>query len=268
MDWRVYRNHSLKGDMTSSMDHQADSPQDKQYQAETPEWDNAQTLQAALNLIQQKDQPTTARLDAIRFIIDQFEAKFFPILEGVLNDDSEHPDVRSAAALALGKIGGDEALSTLISHARSSDVTVKNYTIQALGLLGREEGIPSLLDALGDANNTIFASAAEALGEIGKPAVPHLIGLLENEGVKDDVRCIAAWQLGQLRYSEPVPTLVKAIKAYPNPEIQALCIWALGEIGLHTADVIDVLHWAKQQDNEALSERAKMAFQKIARHLN
>jgi HEAT repeat protein len=250
------------------MANQTDGPQDNQHQSDTPNGDDSQTLQTALNLIRQKDQPPTARLDAIRFIIDQFETKFFPILEGVLNDDSEHPDVRSAAALALGKIGGDEALSTLISHAHSSDVTVKNYTIQALGILGREEGIPLLLEALGDTNNTIFASAAEALGEIGKPAVPHLIALLENTGVKDDVRCIAAWQLGQLKYSEPIPTLVKAIKAYPNPEIQALCIWALGEIGVHTADVIDVLHWAKQQENQAISDRAKMAFHKIARHLN
>jgi len=250
------------------MDNPTDGPQDNQHPAKNPEWDNTQTLQAALNLIQQKDQPPTARLDAIRFIIDQFETKFFPILEGVLNDDSEHPDVRSAAALALGKVGGDDALSTLISHVHSSDITVKNYTLQALGMLGREEGIPSLLEALSDANNTIFASAAEALGEIGKPAVPHLIGLLENTGVKDDVRCIAAWQLGQLKYSEAIPTLVKAIRAYPNPEIQALCIWALGEIGIHTPDVIDVLHWAKNQQDQALSDRAKMAFHKIARHLN
>lgn len=233
--------------------------------------DNLTVLGRALDIAQTRQEPTGYRLDAIRFIIDQFESKFFPILEGILNDDTEHPDVRSAAALALGKIGGDSALSTLLRHVHSSDITVKNYTMQALGLLGRTEGIPFLIEALRDDNNTVFASAAQALGEIGRPVVPHLMALLtehDNPDVKDDARCIAAWQLGLLRYTEAVPALLGTVKDEPNAEVAALSIWALGEIGYGSEDVLETLNWAKIQADPALSQRARMALRKIARHLN
>lgn len=223
----------------------------------------------ALHILQERSQPTTTRLDAIHFIIDQFESKFFPVLESLLNDENEDPDVRSAAALALGKIGGDMALKLLMAHVNSTDITVKNYTVQALGLLGREEGIPVLIESLGDTNNRIFASAAEALGEIGKPAVPHLMQLLPlNSAVRDDARCVAAWQLGQLKYTEAVPALISTIRENQNPEVVALCIWALGEIGHFSTEVTDVLNWASTQENPALHERAKMARHKITRYLN
>ncbi len=225
-------------------------------------------LGRALNIAQTRQEPTSYRLDAIRFIIDQFESKFFPILEGILNDETEHPDVRSAAALALGKIGGDPALSTLLQHVHSDDVTVKNYTMQALGILGRTEAIPYLIAGLRDDNNTVFASAAQSLGEIGRPVVPHLMALLETHDNPDDARCIAAWQLGQLRYTEAVPALVSSVQGEANTEVAALSIWALGEIGYGSDAVMTALNWAKSQQDPALSQRAAMALRKIARHLN
>ena len=48
----------------------------------------------------------------------------------------------------------------------------------------------------------------------------------------------------------------------------ALCIWALGEIGFGPQEVLEVLNWAKQQENPAISERAGRAIKKIARHVN
>ncbi|MEB3287957.1 MAG: HEAT repeat domain-containing protein [Vampirovibrionales bacterium] len=229
-----------------------------------------QVLEQALSVVQEKTQPPGNRLDAIRFIIDQFESKFFPILEGILNDETEHPDVRSAAALALGKVGGDGALNALMAHVDSHDVTVKNYSLQALGILGREEGIPPLLEALEDGNNTIFASAAQALGEIGKPAVPHLIHLLDPKeaDVRDDARCVAAWQLGKMKYAEAIPALLKSIATLENIEVKALSIWALGEIGVATAEVLETLKRAKVDPDNAISERATMAMHKITRYLN
>lgn len=223
-------------------------------------------LDEAIRILRDKSQPPTIRLDATLFIVDSFEEECLHIFEDILNDSSEHPDVRSAVALGLGEIGGDRPMEILIQHADSDDITVKNYVIQALGRLKREESVPALIHALKDKSNIIFASAAEALGKIGKPVVPHLIRLL-SEGA-DDARCVAAWQLGELRYTDAVPPLIRVIKEEKNTELVALAIWALGEIGFGPKEVIDTLTWAKGQSEPDIHLRAALAIKKIARHEN
>jgi HEAT repeat protein len=223
-------------------------------------------LEDAINILKDPTRAPDIRLDAILFIVERFEPDCLHIFEDLLNDRNEHPDVRSAAALALGKVGGDRVLEILARHVHSEDITVKNHVIQALGILGTEDAAPLLIEALKDPSNFVFASAAEALGRIGKPVVPHLIKLLF-EGA-DDARCVAAWQLGELRYTEAVPALVQVIREAQNTEILALAIWALGEIGFGPKDVLDILHWAKSQSEPDIHLRAEMAIKKIARHAN
>jgi HEAT repeat protein len=223
-------------------------------------------LDDILNILKERTQSPSLRLDAILYIVDKFEDDCLPIFEDILRDDSEDPDVRSAVALAIGKIGGERSLGLLLDHAKSDDVTVRNYVIQALGMLEREETVPALIDALKDTNNTIFASAADSLGRVGKPAVPYLIDLLQKGA--DDARCVAAWKLGELRYTDAVPALVEVIQKNENVEISALAIWALGEIGFSTQDVMDVLSWAKEEEEPDIRLRAEVAVKKIARHGN
>jgi HEAT repeat protein len=229
--------------------------------------DDITPLETAINIVKQKEYPPSSRLNAILYMVEKFEPSCLPVLEEILNDPHEEPDVRSAAALALGKCGGDWALDILKRMANNENATIKNYSVQALGLLGHEEGVPILLDALKDEDNAVFASAAEALGRIGKPVVPHLIDLLKS-GPAEDARCIAAWQLGTLRYVEAIPTLIQVVRNDKNTEVVALSIWALGEIGFGPDDVLDTLKWAKTQDDPAISKRAEMAIKKITRHVN
>lgn len=224
------------------------------------------TIDQAVNIAREKSQPPKTRLDAILYIIDQFDSKFFPLLEEIVNDETEHPEVRSAAALALGKIGGDRALETLLNHTHTSDPTLKNNTMHALAMLGREECIPPLIEALKDKNNVIFATAAEALGKFGRPVIPYLIDLLEAGA--DDARCIAAWQLGELRYMDAVPALTRRVKEERNPDVTALSIWALGEIGYGPTEVVSTLEWAAHHENPAIHLRASRALKKISRHVN
>lgn len=217
-------------------------------------------------VIEDKSNPPKKRLDAILFLIDMFQGEYFDLLTKIIEDDDEHPDVRSAAALSMGKIGGDRALKVVLKHTQSKDLTLKNYSLQALGMLKREEGIEPLIEALKDEDNIVFASAAEALGKIGKPVVPHLMELLESGA--EDARCVAAWQLGELRYVEAIPALIKIIPNDDNTDLVALCIWALGEIGYGTPEVIDVLEWGKKHESPDVHERARSAALKIARHVN
>ncbi|WP_373533325.1 HEAT repeat domain-containing protein [Vampirovibrio sp.] len=229
--------------------------------------DDTTPIETAINIVRQKEYPPSSRMNAILFMLEKFEPQCLPVLEEILKDPEEEPDVRSAAALALGKVGGDGALELLQNMAHSEDPILKNYSLQALGMTGREETIPVLLEALSDQDNTIFASAAEALGRIGKPVVPHLITLL-NTSTAEDARCIAAWQLGTLRYTEAVPTLIEVIQADKNPEVIALAIWALGEIGFGPPEVLDLLQKQRAHEDPAINKRAEMAIKKITRHVN
>lgn len=223
-------------------------------------------MHLALQVAQTRSEPPKVRMDAILLIIDQFEARFLTIFENLLKDPDEHPDVRSAAALALGRIGGDKAFALLARHASDEDVTVRNYSVQALGSMGREDAIPYLIEALKDDNNTIFGSAAEALGQIGRPVVPYLIELLKTGA--EDAKCVAAWQLGQLRYIEAIPALLHTIQTDPNRDLVALAIWALGEIGMGPENVLETLNRAKHHEDPAIHKRAERAMKKIARHVN
>ncbi len=229
--------------------------------------DDTTPLETAINIVRQKEYASSSRLNAILYMVEKFEPICLPVLEEILNDADEEADVRSAAALALGKVGGERAVDLLKQLAQNEPPPVKTYSLQALGMSGREEVVPVLLDALKDQDNDVFASAAEALGLIGKPVVPHLIALLKPDSA-DDARCIAAWQLGTLRYSEAVPPLVQVVRNDQNPEVVALAIWALGEIGLSEPDVLEALKWAKTQTDPAINQRADMAIKKISRHVN
>lgn len=230
--------------------------------------DNESPLETAINIVRQKEYPPSSRLNAILYMVEKYQAdECLRVFEEILSDPDEHPDVRSGAALALGKVGGDRALELLKKMAHEQDNTVRSYSVQGLGMLGREEVIPDLLNALKDEDNHVFASAAEALGRIGKPVVPHLISLLES-GPREDARCIAAWQLGTLQETEAVPFLVRVIREDKNTELVALSIWALGEIGHRADNVLEALNWARSQEDPAINKRAVMAIKKIARHVN
>lgn len=227
-----------------------------------------------VQILKEKSHPPKIRFDAILAVVEACEPAILPVFEEILNDPTEHPDVRSAVALALGKIGaktefsthGIEILQILQRHAHDMDSTVRNYVIQALGSLGREEVIPVLIEALKDKNNTVFASAAQALGGVGQRAIPYLIRLL-SEGA-DDARCVAAWQLGELCGLAAVPSLLKIVQGDPNPEVVALSIWALGEIGAGPRDVMDVLKLTCGQSDPDIRLRAEKAFAKIVSQSN
>lgn len=229
--------------------------------------DDITPIETAINIVRQKDYPPASRMNAILFMVEKFEPQCLPVLEEILNNPEEDADVRSAAALALGKVGEDRALELLKQMANSENATIKNYSLQALGMTGREETVPILLNALKDEDNAVFASAAEALGRIGKPVVPHLINLLGTQNA-EDARCIAAWQLGTLRYTEAVPHLLTVIRTDKNTELRALAIWALGEIGFGPPEVLAQLQQERTHEDPTISKRAEMAIKKITRHVN
>ncbi len=223
-------------------------------------------LEEAVQILKEKSQSSTARLDALLAIVEHFENPYFLLFEEILTDTDDDPDVRSAIALALGKIAGDKPVRILEAASHDNNPTVRHYVMQALGMTHQAAAAPILIQALKDKNNNVFAAASEALGELGTAAIPHLIDLLSSGAA--DAQCIAAWQLGELGAQESIPALVEAIRRKSNVSVMALCIWALGEIGFGSQDVLDILIEARHEEEPDVRLRAETAIKKIVRHVN
>ncbi len=227
---------------------------------------NPLSLDDAIDIVKKKDQALALRMDAVLTIVNKFETEYFPLFEEILKDQDESEDIRSCVALALGKISGEIPFQILKSCAKDSNTTVRNYVIQALGMTYQEAAAPLLIQALEDSSNTVFASATEALNMLGSKATPYLIELLSTGA--DDARCIAAWQLGEMQEQDSIPALLENIKRGSSVSVIALCIWALGEIGLGTDEVLQILSEARKEPEPDVRLRAETAIKKIASHQN
>jgi len=94
--------------------------------------------------------------------IPDIENELIRILEG-----QEDPVTRSAAALALGFIGGDQSLEPLVRSLQTEAPTIAMEAAASLGRLGRPEAVEPLCGALKHADPNVRANAAIALGALG-----------------------------------------------------------------------------------------------------
>jgi len=108
----------------------------------------------------------------------------------------------------------------------------RGMVVYALGKFGKmhpeHEKIGDIVSALAEIlKNEKSMGASNALSEIGKPAIPALIALLENEN--QDVRYYAVQSLSQKGNIEAVPFLIKTMKD-KSSKVRHRCANALGQI--------------------------------------
>lgn len=130
------------------------------------------------------------------------------------------PDVRSRAALDLGKRGDEDAVDTLIQAlCRETDLLVREDITWSLVRL-REASLSPLLDLLHDENPATRHHAAHVLGKIADPrAVDALILSLRDRD--DTVTLKAAFALSQIGDERAVPALIDLL-AHKNREVQSM----------------------------------------------
>lgn len=223
-------------------------------------------LESAIAILKQKSESIQSRQDAILTILKEFRMEHFELFETILSDEEDEAQVRMMVALCLGKLGTPDCIVILEKQVNHPDPLLRSYIIQALGMTNDELALPLIVNALQDSNNTVFASASQCLSQFGKKAVPYLVDLLVDG--KDDERCIAAWNLGEIAEKTCVPQLVENVLHEQNDEVLALSIWALGRIGEYSDAVIDSLKKASERDTPEVRLRAEVALKKIARNLN
>lgn len=140
--------------------------------------------------------------------------------------------VRREVAYALGETRSRTAVDGLVTAlARDKEAGVRGAAAVALGRLGDERAVSPLSETLGrripgtgifsritrgkmDENEFVRRAAAEALGHIGsRAAVPALVATLTNEHAGDDVRREAARALGLIGDPTAVPALRSVLAA-------------------------------------------------------
>ncbi|MCO6438591.1 MAG: HEAT repeat domain-containing protein [Phycisphaerae bacterium] len=117
---------------------------------------------------------------------------------------------RYALALALGRIGSDQALDALLGALGDPHAWVRSQAAEQLGKLGAEKAVAGLTYLLKDPDRGVRGAAAIALGDVGSAdAVDALMNALQDED--DYVRLHAAESLGKIgsgRASEALISLL------------------------------------------------------------
>ncbi|MBI4752642.1 MAG: HEAT repeat domain-containing protein [Acidobacteria bacterium] len=140
------------------------------------------------------------------------------------------PDVRSSAAMALGKICEPSAVEPLIKLLEDRDSTVRYEAAEALGLLGDKRAVEPLIQCLEDSNSWVRSHAASALGKLNdQSAVMPLMHLLVRGDPLND-QPTAAGALGELRDERAVEPLINLFEK-ADDLYQSTFLSALGKIG-------------------------------------
>ena len=138
------------------------------------------------------------------------------------------PDVRIAAADALGRIGHKPATRPLIRALYDVREDVRCAAARALGRIGSPDAVDPLSRLLKAPQWAARKAAAEALGAIASPAaVPHLARAMRDPNPA--VAAVAA--AGLLNTGEAGTSALLDALADPAPSARRAAVYALGQGG-------------------------------------
>ncbi|KYK35213.1 MAG: HEAT repeat domain-containing protein [Theionarchaea archaeon] len=153
-----------------------------------------------------------------------------PLIEAFTID--EERSVRERAADALGKIGSEKAVEFLIKALSISESSfVRLNAVKTLEKIGSEKAVEPLIKAFADEESGVRGRVADALGKIGsEKAVEPLIEALTTDEDKS-LRSNAADALGRIGSEKAVEPLVKALTTDKFSLVRLNAATALGRIG-------------------------------------
>ncbi len=131
----------------------------------TADWGQEDRL---IRLLQDSRTPAARKARVIQSLGDMFSAKAVPYLQSALNDPDM--EISKAAALALGNIGHQDSIASLVEMLRTGKPEQKVAAAKALGKVGALHGdasiIPPLLDALKTDDLVLKTEVVWALGQL------------------------------------------------------------------------------------------------------
>lgn len=138
-----------------------------------PDANNESTLIAALR----KERSEIVRFELTKALGKMQSAQAREPIEDLLADDSQSPDVRAAAATALGRIGDQSSIGPLADRLSDDDRFIRATAVKALGELEAKGRVAELTvlfrnDPIGDVRQAAF----DALVNISGPEAERTVG--------------------------------------------------------------------------------------------
>lgn len=184
----------------------------------------------------------------------------FELQEIAFGDSAE--DVRVAAVEALGTLGEQMPVMSLLLALRDSFWDVRAAAVQALGKLGKRTPVTHLIAHLKqESDMSVREAIVRVLGQQSKTTLVDIFVdvLLEDENWL--VREAAAWALGELGEHAPLPALIYALHFDPSEQVRAAAASSLGPTGGQGA--ITSLFEALEDDDSDVQEAAALALQQL-----
>jgi HEAT repeat protein len=200
--------------------------------------------------LEDQSQPVRERLEIIKTFGDWGKAQVRPPLVAVLKD--QQPEIRAAAARALGWQGNDEAVSALRERVETpgETVAVKAAAVRSLGRIGDRSARALVVSFTRDPDASIREAAlwSVALGSLVDPAdrTFYLMGLAEDRAAEGQLRAEAIRTLADVKEERVIESLSRILESEPRltialppgpPTEQQLMV-------LRYAQVRDVAAWA------------------------
>jgi HEAT repeat protein len=210
-----------------------------------------------------KDPDPQVRIRAIRLHWEDEDPKLVPIFLKMLVDD-EDPDVRAAAANALGLfvyLGELEKIQSEQHHriedallkaaTTSKNILVRRRALESLGYSGRDEVIPLIDAAYHEKDPDWVVSALFAMGRSSDERWKKQV-LSKLHAPDEDVRSEAIHAAGELELGSARAILLDELADEEDLEIRRELIWALSKIsGEGVRPRLEELLEAETDDEEA-----------------
>ena len=141
---------------------------------------------------------------------------------------SEIPELRMAAASALGKLGDESGINPLKGTLSDADPRVRQRVCMALGEINHPSAVPALIDRLSDPNGQVRHEAAISLSAVGTDqALAALKSMMDADNTA--IRRIAASALGEAGTADVVEPLAAALND-PDEGVRSAAIYSIIEL--------------------------------------
>jgi HEAT repeat protein len=166
----------------------------------------------------------------------QGQDKLINFLIGQLNHS--YYDIRSAAAIALGKAGDERAVVPLSDLTTDSNKTVVESAILALGMLKSREAVPLLIEIVRNPKQAFRfrVYAAIALGLLGDPsAAREMMTVISKKKEHEEVQAACLLGLALMKYEPSAPQMIQVLSnARLKANLRAVAATSLGKLNVHT----------------------------------
>jgi aminopeptidase N len=185
---------------------------------------------------------TGERIRAARALARSVDPRVVPALQGAVLHDPFW-GVQGEAALALGRIGTEQALQALLQCTDIPNPRARRMVMQALGEFRDERAAEALIAKLEkDVSYFVEAEAARSLGKTrSKRAFERLSAALAKESFQEVIRVGVFDGFMHLGDKAAIP-LCKEWSSYGRPrEARAAAVRCLGKLGEGSLEVVEYL---------------------------